>query len=203
MVNKALSGCVLFAHGNGSANNVGQLRNWIEEASGKLASKVTADTTHVLVDNLINKHGQLYPAVEEAYKLRKLGHDIEIVTFDWLTDSTQAKSRKREKKYRVAGPSEHTKEPRTTAGLLGQAYMKDTDRVMDPAMRTRQENDKRRAEEAAKEQEDEMQRQYNEYLHKNKKLSVAEFSIVFKRSAQKAKAIILSGKSSFRMLAET
>lgn len=75
-----------------------QLGNWIGNNGGHLQSKITDDTTHLVVHDKAWKSQAIL--VKQALALNKEeGRDIKIVSYDWLEDSFNNKSKKREGPY--------------------------------------------------------------------------------------------------------
>lgn len=91
---KSLKGCVIAATGDfGEPRNYDNLKRWVETNGGKWTTRVTKETTHLIASKDHWKQ-QVMP-VREARKART----VKILKYDWLEDSLQGKSKKRETPY--------------------------------------------------------------------------------------------------------
>ncbi|KAF7193107.1 hypothetical protein HII31_05541 [Pseudocercospora fuligena] len=190
MVHSALKGCVIVTVGLHEDWNNQKVKDWVLQASGKVESRVTEATTHLVASKKEwEKKGVI---VQDALKRKDESlQEIEIVSYDWLADSLQAKSKKREKGYRYALPGEAGKgnganEPRSHAGLMKQLF---DDHTLGPTPEEKALFEKRAAEEAelARKREEAKMKEFEQT-----RMSVPEVAAIFKKGAQKAKTHLLN-----------
>ncbi|KXT00685.1 hypothetical protein AC578_8258 [Pseudocercospora eumusae] len=190
MVHSALKGCVIVTVGLYEDWNNQKVKDWVNQASGKIEPRVTEATTHLVVSK--KEWEKQSVLVQDALKRRDESlQEIEIVSYDWLADSLQTKSKKREKGYRYALPNQAGKanganEPRSHAGLMKQLY---DDHTLGPTPEEKALLEKRAAEEAelVRKREEAKMKEFEQT-----RMSVPEVAAIFKKGAQKAKTHLLN-----------
>ncbi|KXT18993.1 hypothetical protein AC579_8772 [Pseudocercospora musae] len=190
MVHSALKGCAIVTVGLYEDWNNQKVKDWVIQASGKVESRVTEATTHLVVSKKEwEKKGVV---IQDALKRKDESlQEIEIVSYDWLADSLQTKSKKREKGYRYALPGEvhqgnGANEPRSHAGLMKQLF---DDHTLGPTPEEKALLEKRAAEEAelARKREEAKMKEFEQT-----RMSVPEVAAIFRKGAQKAKTHLLN-----------
>ncbi|EME87670.1 uncharacterized protein MYCFIDRAFT_75515 [Pseudocercospora fijiensis CIRAD86] len=188
MVHSALKSCVIVTVGLHEDWNNQKVKDWVSQASGKVESRVTEATTHLVVSKKEwEKKGVV---VQDALKRKDDSlQEIEIVSYDWLADSLHAKSKKREKGYRFVLARSKGKggdEPRSNSGLMKQLF---DDHTLGPTPAEKGLIEKRAVENA------ELARKRDEAKMKDfeqSRMTVSEYAAIFKRGAQKARTHLLN-----------
>lgn len=193
MVHSALNGCYIVALGSFSAEwNQQNIKKWVVRASGQVEPRVTDNTTHLVTTT--KEWERKGTVVQDATKRIADGQELYIVSYDWLDDCLQSKSRKREKKYRIfdgkgdrTGAGGAADEPRSAAGLMKQLYEESTE--LTPAAKKNLEQQQAVAQELERAKEAEKMKMFQET-----RMSLPEQALVFKKGAQKGKQLLLSGE---------
>lgn len=192
MVHKALKDCVIVTAGTGEHDWTNQmLSNWIKEASGSFERTLTDSTTHfVPTKKLWDMAG---PLVTDAIQRRQNGQNIKIVSQDWLNESLQDKSKKKEKLYKLPMPGSNGKEdagPRSHGGLLKELYLENTE--LTPTQKRLNEQKQAMEEALKKERAAEKEKEFQKHIQAS--MTMPELASIFKKGAQKAKKILLNGQ---------
>lgn len=210
MPHSALKKCHIVALGQWKPNWPQQkVTTWVEEAGGKISfqPRLTDETTHVVIlEKIWREQGDF---VKKVLAVKEDDdRDIDIVNYDWLHDSLQAHSKKRESPYSFermqknlddAARKVHKEkakiakalEPRSGAGLMAQVYTDSTDPFVSEVEKARAE---RQAEEIVR------VRQENKIEAKliadklRERNNITELAAVFRRGVSKARNELLSGK---------
>lgn len=190
MVHKALSECVIVIAGTGEKDwNNQKVKEWILNASGRFDRRITEDTTHLVVTKKLWKEAG--PLVQDVVARKKNGQSIKVVSQNWLEDSLQAKSKKKEKEYQYSIPGFTGKEdangnPRSHTGLLKELFLQNTE--LTPAQEKKNMKQQLMEDDLIKEIAAEREREFQEHISAN--MSVPEQAAIFKRGAHKAKIIV-------------
>ena len=95
---RALLKCKIVVAGQYREYPNAKVSGWISNLGGDASTSVSTSTTHVVATEKAWKRKDL--AVKNALRLNKQGEaDIKIVSFDWLEDSVNNKTKKREGPY--------------------------------------------------------------------------------------------------------
>ncbi|EMF17061.1 uncharacterized protein SEPMUDRAFT_14184, partial [Sphaerulina musiva SO2202] len=195
MVHKALSGCVIVTAGTGEKDwNNKQLKDWIDNASGTFERTITDETTHLVVtENLWAAAG---PLVEDVIARKKNGQNIKVVSQKWLEDSLLAKSKLKEKPHEFAVPGSADREGgpgdiRSHTGLIKELYLENTE--LSAAQEKMNLKQQQMENDLAKEQLAESERELSKHIKAS--MSVPEQAAIFKKGAQKARALLASKRN--------
>ena len=177
------------------------LYKWISNAGGHLESKITDQTTHLVVHDKAWKN--MAEMVKKGLQLNKEeGRDIKIVSYDWLEDSICNKTRKKEGPYRWEkldrarleredrkGKGKAVEGPKGHVGLMAEVFQESTEMFVD-------EKDRRRMERLAEEQRRvrrEMEAEEKREREEARKEERRKQAKLFGKGAKKARNEIFSG----------
>ena len=196
---RALLKCHIAVAGQYREYPYGKVSNWISNLGGSASMSVNSNTTHVVATEKAWKRKDA--AVANALKLIEQGEaDIKIVSFDWLEDSVNNKTRKREGPYlwtkldstvakqdAARAREEKAKKAKGHAGMMAEVLQASTEQYVDPrqakALQKQIEREKR-----AKEQEEAEEREAKKEEEPKKKAEA------FGRGAKKARNDLFTGK---------
>ena len=190
---KSLNKCYIVIAGQYRVDKYqNNVPGWIQSAGGRTQSQVDDNTTHVLASEKAWKRKD--GAVTKALKLnQEEGRDIKIVSFDWLEDCANNRSKKKEGPYlweklnnspqkrdNAHKRAEEAKEnePRNHVGMMKQVFDESTEQFVDENARKRVEREIEKEGEVRKAIEDDEKREREERKKKAQ---------VFGRGAKKAR----------------
>lgn len=198
MPKKALSGCTIALFGrNPNWSGIEQsnkVSGWLSHLSGRLESKFSSSTTHLIVSKK-RWDEQSRPAVlEDALRAKAGGsQDLKILTFEWLEDCLNSQSRKREGPYewekRASSGKGKKAQPRAKSvpGMMQEVFEEATEGFVD-------KQEKRKLDkllEKEREEKKTIELEEREARTKRKK----EQMRIFGQGAKKARNELLSSES--------
>lgn len=195
MVHSALKGCDIVAVGRYKNWDYSKVKDWVKLASGKISftPKVTEQTTHLVIDEKqwANQTG----VVQEARKRNDEGQKIHILAFEWLEVSLQAKTKRAEsghswvKKARADMKAKGVNQPRSTAGLMSQAFAESTDPYVSDAQKQKMAKRLRLEQE---EREEEEKRMKEAFRNQRDSENLKTLTNIFERPFHKGRQELLS-----------
>lgn len=171
------------------------MKDWVRCASGKISfqPKITEKTTHLIV---ARKHWISQAAiVQDALRHNDEGRKIYIVTYEWLDESLQAKAKRAEsshswvKNARAARKAKGVGQPRSTAGLMSQAFVESTDPYVSDALKMKMA---KRAQLEREEREEEEKRIKEAFRNQRDSDNLKTLTTFFSRSFHKGRQELLA-----------
>lgn len=184
-----------------------KIKDWVENASGKVTSSPRDDTTHAVITA---KAWKQKPAIlQEVLARKQNGQAIHVVDFEWLEKSLQTRAKRgensfcyerREREIAKAVEKERKQmqkidkaiQPKTVAGMLTQEFLGHTDQYVDQKEKQRALEKARAEAVARKEREEEKRKAFESQRDELRLALVAE---IFKNGAKKSRDVLLSGQS--------
>lgn len=133
--------------------------------------------------------------VEEAIGRNEKGQKINVVSFDWLDDSLQAKSKRAErvyswlKKENATAKTKGSDDPRSTAGLMSQVFTESTEGFLTDAHRKKIA---KRQQLEADEKREEEKKQVEDFAKQREQMNIVELANMFKRGVKKDRNELLT-----------
>jgi hypothetical protein len=200
---RALLKCKIAVAGQYREYPYAKVSGWIANLGGSASTNADKTTTHVVATEKAWKRKD--QAVAIALKLIEQGEaDIKIVSFDWLEDSVNNKTKKREGPYlwtkldgtvakqdAARAREEKAKKAKGNVGMMTEVFQESTEKYVDPRQAKeveKQIKQDRKAREALAEEE----RREKEERKEEERRKKAE---TFGRGAKKARNDIFTGKS--------
>ncbi|EME48813.1 hypothetical protein DOTSEDRAFT_40097 [Dothistroma septosporum NZE10] len=184
-----------------------KVKNWVEEAGGGISfqPKITEDTTHVVIPEKVWKEQGEFIKTVLAAKADD-DRDVHVVSYDWLSDSLMARSKKRESPYSFEriqrdldeaarkAKKERVKiqkalEPRSASGLMAQVFTESTDKYVNDLEKARADRaltEAKRVREESKAEEKLINQKRREAI------KLTHLAQVFRRGVSKARNELLS-----------
>ena len=187
---KFLAKCTIVPVGSNSNWKTADVDRWISNAGGKMENKLSKETTHLVVDGKTRKKD---PSIlQKAIEMKNKGYDIKIVSYDWLEDSLNNKSKKQAGPYlwskldkaNVTETATAPKEARGHVGMLTEVFKDSTDKYVTEAERKKLDKEIEHAKRVKKQ----MEHEEKEAARKKK-----EEAALFRQGANKARNEIFSG----------
>ena len=199
---RALLKCKIAVAGQYREYGYGKVSGWINNLGGSASASVNKDTTHVVATEKAWKRKDA--AVAQAIKLNEQGEaDIKIVSFDWLEDSVNNKTKKREGPYlwtkldgtvakhdAARARAEKAKKPKGHVGMMAEVFQQSTEQYVDPRQAKEVERQIKR-DQKAREAQEEDERQEKKAKKEQERKKAAD---AFGRGAKKAKNEIFTGR---------
>lgn len=198
---RALLKCNIAIAGQYREYGYDKVSGWIHNLGGSATRTVTKATTHIVATEKAWKRKDA--AVATAQQLNEQGGvEIKIVSFDWLEDSVNNKTKKREGPYlwtkldgtvakqeAARARQEKAKKAKSHVGMMAEVLQEGTEQYVDPRQEKATRKQIEREERARKQLEEEGKAEKREEEIKKK----AE---AFKHGAKKARNDIFTGTSS-------
>lgn len=203
---RALSKCKIVIVGNQKDWPLDKMQQWINNAGGSYATHIDDGTTHMVV------HDRSWKAkvalVTQALELNKQGRDIKIVNYDWLDDSVNNRSKKRESPYlweridktAIDAENKATKKKKDgngdsgskkgQMGMMAEVFQESTDIFVTEHERKRMEREL--------EEHRRVKRELEEEAEKAAKEEKMKQAAIFRKGAKKARNEIFSGNANGR-----
>jgi hypothetical protein len=200
---RALLKCNITIAGQYREYGYSKLNGWISNLGGNTSTSVTTSTTHLVATEKAWRRKDA--AVKNALRLNKEGEaDIKIVSFDWLEDSVNNKTKKREGPYlweifdatltkRDAAKAceQKTKRRKDHVGMMAEVFEESTKDYVDPKEAREFERHiekEKRVQAAMKDEKKRLEKEQKRLKHAER----------FKRGVKKARNEIFSGELSTR-----
>lgn len=152
MPKRAMAGCVITPVGQHTSwdrdKQVNKLPRWLSHLSGQHRSTFSPATTHLVVSTKQWRAQPQNNVIKRALELNAEGGNIHILTFDWLEDSLNAQTKKREGPYSwekldagvrkleekatKAREKEAAKEAKSVPGILAEVFEESTSPFVNP-----------------------------------------------------------------------
>lgn len=198
MVRKALQGCTISLFGtnpNWDASKQDKVSQWLTHLSGKYSSKFGSQVTHLVVSEKRWREDPRPAVLRQALEEKTKGRDLKIVNFDWLEDTLNAQSKKKETNYEWtkrdadAAKAQAKKDKaagkggaKSVPGMMREVFEESTEQFVDPA-------EKRKLDRQLEEERERQRLEKEERMRRRR-----EQAKLFGRGSQKAKNQILSGE---------
>lgn len=194
---RALAKCNIAVAGQYHDYPYSKVSGWIDNLGGSASTSVSTSTTHVVATEKAWKRKDR--AVKEALKLIEDDEaDIRIVSFDWLEDSVNNRTKKREGPYlwqkldatvvkhdAAKAREQKAKKSKGHVGMMAEAFQDGTEKWVDPKEARQVER------QIAEEQR--VRATMEEEEKREKEAERKELAEDFKRKAKKAKNEIFTG----------
>ena len=182
----------------GSYKDQEKVGGWVRNLGGHLESRITEDTTHVVVSEKGWKNQVAF--VKEALDLNEdEDRDVKIVSYDWLEDSANERTKKREdpflwerldkaslerwkKARREEGRDDGGEEKMSHVGMIAEVFHESTDKFLD-------EKEKGRIDKKIKED-----RKIRAEMEAEEKAEKRKLANTFQKGAKKARSELISRK---------
>ena len=198
---RALAKCHVAVAGQYREYPYAKVSGWISNLGGNASTTVTMSTTHVVATDKAWKRKD--PAVAAALKSNEEDDaDIKIVNFDWLEDSVNTRSKKRENPYlwekldaaitkqnaaKLREEKANAKKHKRHVGLMAELFDDSTDMFVDP-------KEKRRIQKQIEEERRVKESLAEEALQEKKERERRERAEIMGHGAKKARNDIFTGK---------
>ena len=202
---KALAKCAIVISGSYKDVPAPKVSGWATNLGARVHSSVNASTTHVVASKKAWERKDA--AVQTALKYNQDGAaDIYIVSFDWLEDSVNNRSKKKEGPYlwekldaahnkaaKKAEKAEAVKGAKSGPGMMHEVLQGGTEGYVDERDRKKVERQIEEERRVKKQMEEEEKREKEEAKAREKRKKAE----VYAKGAKKARNEIFTGDSSF------
>lgn len=204
MVKKVLAGCTISLFGRNPAwkgDQHNKVAGWLNNLSGKLNTSFGPNTTHLIVSKKRWDEDPKPAVLQKALDEMARGRDLKIVTFEWLEDTLNAQSRKREGPYefvrmeeaaakvsaknKKAAEKEEKRAAKSVPGILSEVFHESTAKFVDPIEKEKLDRKLEREKEERRARDMEAK---EEKVRRRK-----EQAKIFARGANKARSHLMSG----------
>lgn len=207
----ALKGCHIVVHGQVRSDwPVQKIKQWVEHLGGvaSFKSKIAEETTHLVVPE--KEWRSRGPFVQEVLEATENGHDILIVSSEWLEDCLNNRAKRSESRYLWANldmrsmklndhqakqSSKQAKQPGNIQGLMAQTFLQTTEAHITDSDRKKIAQQQEKEAQAQEEADNEARLHFKDH---RERMSIPEQAAVFRRGAKRARNEILSGESCTR-----
>ncbi|KJY01407.1 hypothetical protein TI39_contig292g00017 [Zymoseptoria brevis] len=201
----ALKGCYIVIHGQVRSDwPVHKIKQWVDHLGGvaSFKSKITEETTHLVVPE--KEWQSRGPFVQEVLEATENGHDILIVSSEWLEDCLNNRAKRSESRYLWANldmrsmklndqqakqSSKLAKQPGNIQGLMAQTFLQTTEAHITDSDRKKIAQQQEKEAQAQEEADNEARLQFKDH---RERMSIPEQAAVFRRGAKRARNEILS-----------
>ncbi|EMC98569.1 hypothetical protein BAUCODRAFT_64611, partial [Baudoinia panamericana UAMH 10762] len=186
-----------------------KVESWITKAGGRMLSKFTNKTTHVVCDEKRWKmRGEV---VREAIKAREANQRLRIVSSEWLEKTLRDSKREKEQFYSWEKKDRDAREVQKKvdqemkkkeggggsvsnpqAHILADVFMEHTEQYLDPKEKSKIEAMATKDREAIRKKLEEEVRTKQEKEHDEKRRKTEEEKALMKRGSKKAKNVLFS-----------